>query len=221
MYSHTITVKGVGKVSARPDYVVISMNLEALDKKYDKAMELAARNIDSVTGVLVAASFAKDDIKTTNYNVNTRYDNQRDKDGNWHNIFKGYAVSHSLKLEFDFDSKRLGEALNAIASCEAKPQFSIAFTVKDPTAISEEMLRSAAENARRKAEVLCSASGTKLGDLLQISYNWGELNVFSETRYEMEDDCMPMMKCMGAAAVDFEPDDIDLSDTATFVWEMK
>lgn len=29
-----ITVKGVGKVSARPDYVIISMSVEAQDKNY-------------------------------------------------------------------------------------------------------------------------------------------------------------------------------------------
>ena len=35
----TITVKGIGNASARPDYVVISMALESTDKEYSKAME--------------------------------------------------------------------------------------------------------------------------------------------------------------------------------------
>lgn len=48
-----------------------------------------------------------------------------------------------------------------------------------------------------------------------------ELNVYSNTRYDMEEECLaaPMMaKC---AEIDIEPDDIDVSDTATFVWEIK
>lgn len=106
-------------------------------------------------------------------------------------------------------------------SCLAHPQLSITFTVKDSTAINEEMLRSATANAKRKAEILCDASGMELGALLSIDYNWGELNVYSNTRYDMEEECLaaPMMaKC---AEIDMEPDDIDVSDTATFVWEIK
>ena len=43
--SRTITVKGVGRVSTPPDYIVISMSLEAQDTNYEKAMEQAARSV--------------------------------------------------------------------------------------------------------------------------------------------------------------------------------
>ena len=99
------------------------------------------------------------------------------------------------------------------------PQLTIAFTVKDATAINEEMLRSATVNAKRKAEILCEASNVKMGQLLSIDYNWGELNIYSNTRYDMAEDCMPMMAM--PKSIDIEPDDIDVSDTATFVWEIQ
>ena len=35
-----ITVKGIGKVSARPDYVVLSMTLQSNHMDYDKAMDM-------------------------------------------------------------------------------------------------------------------------------------------------------------------------------------
>lgn len=44
--SKTITVKGVGKVSASPDLVVLSMVLESQDLIYEKAMDNAAQNIE-------------------------------------------------------------------------------------------------------------------------------------------------------------------------------
>ena len=95
---------------------------------------------------------------------------------------------------------------------------SIAFTVKDATAISEEMLRSAATNAQQKAQVLCDASGVKMGDLIAIDYSWGELDIYSHTRYDCcEEACAPMI----SKAIDIDPEDIDVSDTATFVWEIK
>ena len=32
----TITVKGTGNVSARPDYIVLSLNIEAISETYDR-----------------------------------------------------------------------------------------------------------------------------------------------------------------------------------------
>ena len=38
----TITVKGTGNVSARPDYIVLSLNIEAISETYDRAMTEAS-----------------------------------------------------------------------------------------------------------------------------------------------------------------------------------
>ena len=116
---------------------------------------------------------------------------------------------------------RLSQALAAIAKCLAQPELSIAFTVKDATAVNEALLREATVNAKRKAELLCEASGVKLGQLLTIDYNWGELNIYSDTRYDMAEYCMIDAAPMMAKSIDIEPDDIDVRDTATFVWEIE
>lgn len=215
----TITVKGIGKVSAKPDFVVLSMELESQNKNYESAMNLAAESIDHLNGALESVGFEKEAVKTTHFNVRTDYDNVRRKDGGYERVFNGYVVSHSLKVSFDFDSSRLTKALSAVGSCLAHPQLSILFTVKDATAINEEMLRTATQNAHRKAEILCEASGKKLGDLISIDYNWGELDIVSRTSYDIADDCLaaPMV----AKSMSIEPDDIDLSDTVTFVWEIR
>ena len=36
--NRTITIKGIGKLSRKPDQVVVSLTLKATDKNYDKAM---------------------------------------------------------------------------------------------------------------------------------------------------------------------------------------
>ena len=216
----TITVKGMGNVKTAPDYVVVSMNLEAQGMEYEETMEQAAQQIDYLNTSLEAVGFEKRSVKTTNFNVRTAYESVKDKNGNYKSVFNGYVCSHRLKVEFDFDTKRLAQTLSAISKSLAKPELSIAFTVKDPSAINKELLRSATINAREKAEVLCEASDVELGDLLTIDYNWGELNIVSRTDYMLEERVMSMpMKAM--ADMDIEPDDIDVSDTATFVWEIK
>ncbi len=217
--TRTITVKGVGKASAKSDYVVLSMSLQAHHMNYEKTMEEATEQFDQLKKSLVSIGFDKESIKTKSFDVRVDQNQVKDKNGNYKYVFNGYIVSHTLNVEFDFDSKMLSYALNAVATCLANPQLTIAFTVKDATAINEMMLRSATANAKRKAEILCDASNVKMGQLLSIDYNWGELNIYSKTRYDMDEDCMPMISM--SRSIEIEPDDIDVSDTATFVWEIQ
>lgn len=194
------------------------MTLESKHKDYDKAMGMATDHIQHLSETLCSIGFEKGSVKTTNFNVRTDYDCVKDRNGNYQSVFNGYEVTHNLKLAFDFDMGRLSQALAAIAGCLSRPQLSVAFTVKDATAINEEMLRSATANAKRKAEILCEASGVTMGDLIAIDYNWGELDIYSHTCYDCCEDTMPMM---ARKSIDIDPDDIDVSDTATFVWEIK
>ena len=214
----TITVKGTGNVSARPDYIVLSLNIEAISETYDRAMTEASERIKKLQDAAVLVGYEKSDLKTTSFNVQTRYENVKDRQGNYKREFAGYACSYHLKLAFNFDSKQLAKVISAIANCGAQPEISIAFTVKNPERISEELLINATENAKTKAEILCKVSGNALGQLLNIDYSWGELNVFSRTTYDVEDCIQPLMAMSKCAAPEIEPDDIDVSDTVTFTW---
>ncbi len=215
----TITIKGVGSASARPDCITILLNLEAKSKSYDEAMNSSAEKIIKLQDAITSLGFKKEDLKTTSFNVRTEYENQRDENGSYHSIFAGYVCAYSLKLSFDFDNKRLAEVLRAITESKVSPELSIAFTLKDATAINEALLESATQNARRKAEILAKASGATLGELVSIDYNWGELSVISPTRYSLSNDCMPLMASYKAAP-EIEPEDISIKDSVTFVWAL-
>ena len=159
----TITVKGTGNASARPDYIILSLNIEVLSETYDHAMLEASVRIEKLQGVAVRVGYRKEDLKTTSFDVQTRYENVKDRQGNYKREFVGYACSYRLKLAFDFDSKQLAKVISAIADCGAKPELSIAFTVRNPSAVS----RKAAD--QRDGE--CQSEG---GDSLQSirQYAW-------------------------------------------------
>ena len=74
----TITVKGTGNVSARPDYIILSLNIETLSKTYDRAMSEAAERIKKLQDAAVLVGYEKSDMKTTSFNVETRYENVKD-----------------------------------------------------------------------------------------------------------------------------------------------
>lgn len=213
----TITVKGIGAVSVKPDLIVLRLSMETTEYEYDAAMKAAAEKIDFLNKALEAAGFEKKSAKTADFRVRADYERLNDGKGNYTSVFMGYKCRHELKIEFDFDTKRLAKALSEISKCIAKPEISIDFTVKDSSAVSGELLKAAVKNAREKAEILCAASGAKLGELLSIDYNWGELHLYSATDYDVEGKCM----MLGAADdMDIEPEEIKARDTATFAWKI-
>ncbi len=213
-----ITVKGVGTYSAKPDYVRVSMKLITINLKYDKAMELGAKQINDIRTSLVKVGFDEEDIKTTDFKVSTEYTHYHNKHTDRdERIFEGFKCRHDVRISFDFDMKKLGQVLDSISKCPAKPEFSVSFTLKNANAVQEELLRSATINARQKAEILCDGAGIKLGQLLRIDYNWSEINIYSRTQYVAED----MVMYNSLSSIDIEPDDVECEDTATFVWTIE
>lgn len=215
--NRTITVKGTGHVSLRPDTTVITMTVKTVNKVYEKSMEESTEIITQLKNSLEAIGFSEKDLKTTHFNVYAEYESVQDKYGNYKSVFNGYCCAHNLKIEFGLDTEKLSKTLSSVSSSIAEPELNIQFTVKDKDAAADELLKSAAESALHKAQILSSASGVKLGQLVSVEYNWGELNLYSQTEFMMNSKCLAAPDCAGAA---FEPEDIELNDSVTFVWEM-
>lgn len=57
--NRTITVKGVGSASVRPDYITISMTVESVCKDYNASMEDAARRIENCRTLSLAPAIKK------------------------------------------------------------------------------------------------------------------------------------------------------------------
>ncbi len=108
-----------------------------------------------------------------------------------------------------------------MTKCKVKPEFRISYTVKDPEAVKNTLLGKAVTDAKEKAMVLTQAGGVTLKDIQTIDYSWGEIDF--EYR-PMQGDVM--MKCCEDSSssmsynLDIEPDDIEVSDTVTVVWEI-
>ncbi len=215
--NRTITVKGIGSVKVKPDYVVISFSVKVRRKDYTAAVEDAGSKVKALQDAISGIGYEKSDIKTRKFDIDACYDYKKGVlDRSPQRVFSGYVCSYDLKLSFDFDNARLSKTLAAIAVCETDPELSIEFTVKNPGEVSDELLRSAAENAKRKAEIMCAGAGGTLGELLSVNYNWSEINIVSRTRY-LESEDADYSLC-SASMAEIEPDDIEAQDTADFVW---
>ena len=210
-----ITVKGIGNASQSPDLIIIKMTLETEDFDYEEVMIKASVSIQAIKNAIVSAGHDAKKLKTTNFNVETKYESYKHYES-WKQKFSGYKIRHNLSLEFDLNMQILSDTLTAISRCNVKPNFNINFSVKNPSAVSEELLKKAVEDASRKAEILVQATGSTLGKVNRIDYNWNDLYLFSDTKFQVLES--PIMN--EKITMDLMPDDIEVSDSATIVWEI-
>ena len=213
----TIRVTGKGKIRVHPDMTRITITLEGKEYDYGETLKRSAEDTEQLKMTLEPFGFAREDIKTLSFNVETRYESYKVKD-EYRRRFDGYEFTHELKLEFDSDNKRLGKILYALGNCRLQPEFRLSYTVKDPEAVKNELLGKAVQDAAAKAGVLSSAAGLKLGEIQSMDYSWGKI------RFETE----PVNRSMTMLAEpdgssydpDIEPDDIEAQDTVTVIWEI-
>lgn len=216
-----ITVKGIGNVTAKPDCVVINLTVDAVHKKYSTAVEEVSRRVNELARVLEGVGFSADSLKTVDFRVDVNYEFKKNRKGIPEQIKDGFRCVNRLKLEFDFDNDKLVKAIDAITKSVADPKLSLAFTVKDEEIVKDELLKSAGQNARRRAEILCEAAGGKLGNLITVNYNWNEISILSPSHMRFDNNTTDIVDtCCLAAPSSFVPDDINITDNAVFVWEI-
>lgn len=216
----TMRVTGKGKLSVKPDRIRLLLDLQQVCETYEEALRLSTEQTESLKDSLEGLGFARTDLKTLRFNVDTEYENYRDENNVWKNRFLGYKFTHAMKLEFDADNGKLGQVLYALAHGAVHPEFHINYTVKDAEAAKNRLLAKAVADSKEKAQVLAEAAGVTLCDIVTIDYSWGEIEFISRP----VERCMTMSAKNAASAdgysLDIEPDDIDVTDTVTVVWEI-
>ena len=207
----SITVTGTGRISLPPDTVQMHLTLTAKDPDYAAAMQDAERRFSALQAALQKAGIAAEELRTERCQVDTDYQHLPDENGNYRQVFAGYICRHTLLLELGLDLKQLGAILSAAEQSGAEPEFGIAFTLRDQAAVHDQLLKCAAEQARRDAEILASAAGASLGKLTAIRYR--------------DDTPQPPAGMMIRAAkmndaMSITPEQITTEESAVFVWEL-
>ena len=218
----TIRVTGKGKLKVHPDMTRITMTLGGLRPEYGEALKRSAEDTEALKALLEPFGFEKTKLKTLSFGVDPEYESYQEKKA-WKQRLLGYRFRHVMKLEFASDNERLGKVLYALANNKkVTPEFRISYTVRDPEAAKNELLAAAVRDSQVKAKVLSDAAGAVLKDLKSIDYSWGEIDfeVSPMNRFEAK-----MMVCedqteYGSYDLDIEPDDIEVTDTVTVVWEL-
>lgn len=217
----TITIKGGGKSIKSPDLIILKIEIEITDEEFDVALNSMTDLINKLNDSLENIGFSKNDLKTISYNIERNYDYVKKGIINkeYENKFAGYEISQELKLEFDFDTSILSDVLNSLNEFSEDLDFELIFSVKDKELMKKEVLINATKNAKFNAEILAEASEAKLGQLLKIEYEWDDTDFKSNTQlYGFEG--YGRRSAVLINQTDIVPEDIEISDVVTFVWEL-
>lgn len=212
-----LRVTGKGQLKVKPDVTRITITLNGIKKDYAKTLELSAKDTEKLKTVLKSFGFESEDVKTLRFDVNSEYERYRERD-EWKQRFVGYKYEHVLKIEFDSDNRRLGKILYALANASVSPELRLSYTVKNPEAAKNLLLGNAVNDAIAKASVLAKAANVSLKEIQSIDYSWGTINFEVQPMSSLG---MCAKECAEQSYdMDIDPDDIEVSDTVTVVWEM-
>lgn len=92
--------------------------------------------------------------------------------------------------------------------------------------INEELLKVIAENAKKKAETLCTTVGTNLGKLITIEHHkqGGDFSMprpFSPSSFGDTGELALASQAPSEPQIEIQPNDINMSDSVTYVWEIE
>jgi len=160
-------VNGLGKTTAAPDVVVLTLGVESQQKTVAQAQKDAIDAMSSVMQVLKDNGIAEKDIQTSQYNIQqvTRWDDNQDT-----YVVVGYRVTNTVTCKIK-DINKAGSVIDkaVVAGGDLIRVNGINFTVDDPTPYYKIAREKAVQYAMEKARQISQASGTRLGKVLYIS----------------------------------------------------
>ena len=152
--SQIISVNGSAVASVEPDLVSVRFGVETLQKSSKAALSENADLMQSVTDSLRNAGIEKDEISTSQFNIQAVYDTHQDSDtGRRSQVLSGYRVSNILSVEtenLDLVASIIDTAVEAGVNRVDGVQFMLAPSVLSE--LKDSLIELAVLNARSKAE---------------------------------------------------------------------
>jgi len=164
-----INVSGEGSAFGEPDVAVLSLGVEAEADSVGEARAQAADAMGKTLAALKDGGVADEDIQTTRFSVEPRYNYTQDK-----RELIGFFVTNVVTAKIR-DIDKTGELIDAAVTAAGNLTRveNLQFTIDDPSALEEQARQEAMAEARKKAETLAEAASVDLGRPRSISESGG------------------------------------------------
>ena len=186
------------------------MALGQKDTEFSNAIANCNRRVAQIKAAAKMAMVDESSLKTANFGVEV--------DSEWNieerkHFEVGFIARQSVFVILPWEKESVGKFLSAIIQCGAEPRITLTFMVSDAEGLRQEVIANAVENAKRRAAIIASSAGIKLGLIQQINYGYSEIRVTSEPSELGEAYSRRSM-----SPPDIDPDDVESDDTVTLMW---
>ncbi len=204
----TITLTSSGTVKARPDTAHISTGVVSDADTARKALDSNTAAMERIITALKSQGLAPEEIQTTNFSVNPRY--ERNKDRRTPKVI-GYRVTNSVRIQVR-DLNKLGEILDKVVSLGSNKVNGIQFSIRNSNELLDKARMKAMEKVIARAKLYAKAASVQLGKIISIqeaSYHPQPRQFSSRVAYEAK-----------ARPVPIEAGSQTLRANVTVTWEL-
>lgn len=228
-----IFVNGQGEKDFAPDQIKASVNFNFHAMTYDEALKGGVEKVKNyIESISEVTDFKPEDFKTRAYFIREEFhinslepQTEADLEKNLQKrVSDGFFFSQFAYLEFDYDKMRLAKLLAISSKISNAPMLHIDFGLKDVASKQRELIASAYEDAKKKAEALAVAANKNLRDCVRVEIDsvrngvMGDMGLAKSVRFGSA----PMQGLeQEIKNIDetFKPDDITISKEISCVWE--
>lgn len=161
----TIAVSAEGKTVVSPDLAQFSFSVVTQGQNPETIVDGNNRKVSAAIEFVKSQGVEAKDIKTSGYNLSPDY--QYDENTR-RNYIVGYTITQSVNVKVR-DFAKLPKLLAGLTPVGVNQISGISFTIEDLDKVLGEARKQAFERARAKAIMMASASGVRLGRVVNVS----------------------------------------------------
>jgi len=209
-----LRVQAEGRVEATPDQLRLRLGVITEATEAGRAVNENNQRMTKVMTMLDELGLDRNDLATGQFQIQPQWSQPpRPTPANWQREIIGYRVSNNLWIRtarIDLAGQLLGLAHQSGVNQVGNLQFTIA----DQDDYQQQAMTMATQKALRQAQVLATAAGAELGNILSLTLDTpggstGAGPLMAEARMVTATDAVPVT-----------PGNVDIQQTVTVVFEL-
>jgi uncharacterized protein YggE len=202
---------GEGKATSVPDLAIITLGVETHNFSAASSVSENALLMNRTINALLSAGLRKKDIHTSRYALSTKTEeNPTPNSGTPKNKTPPEFIAINQVTARMNVSDDVGRVLDAAIAAGSNNVLGIDFDLRDPKPQMDKALAEAVNDSRRKAEIMATTAGVKLGKILEIS-----------TGYSYTSSNAPRAAySLSAAPTPVLPGELEVTASVTVTYEM-
>ena len=173
--SGTISIGGVGEVTATPDTAFVNSGVTSQGATAREALDANTKAMGELIETLKAAGIEARDIQTSGFSVSPNYVYSDARDANGYQLppkITGYQVYNNVNVRVR-ELATLGSVLDKAVTVGANTINGVSFSVADPSKLYDEARKAAFADAKAKAQLYAEVAGEELGSIRNINESQG------------------------------------------------